>query len=620
MGAVYGIIGPAGRDELHAMSSRLGHRGPESAEWSPEAGLWLGTRGSAAAVSRQREGAIAFDGAIDNRHEVVARLGRRGDAIDPARDAELALALWQELGAEGLAMIAGQFALVLWDDRHRQVVLARDRIGYAPLYFTPDGERLLFASEYKALLAIDSVPAVPDRASLQVIQNTKWVRPGATCLEGIYPVAPGTLMEAHDGRLAARRYWDIPVRVAPGDDASHAARLRESFLETLRMQLEPYPRIGISLSGGLDSAVVAAGVRAVAGSREVHTFSAGYGADDRELVNAGIVARELGTVHHPVILAPQDLPGLLPWMVWHLEEPIGREDIAYLFVAAREAARSVDVVVTGFGFDGLFAGLPRHRLVDLGLKYPMFRRPLEEFFDYTFRSVEPRTAAGRMLRWGYFRGRDFPVPQVRGTGPLGPFPGVPRDADQPITNFLKRGFMVLPDQHPIERLYAGAGLRMNAQHTNPGFLATALSIPDRLKIHGRTQKYILRRACEGLISPSILATGKSFNRLKHDTEMSDVLDRLADELMGDARTLERGLFDPAYTASLRRRAPGKPYSQERAYRLWSMLLTEMWARLYLDGRGAAPAHGLPPVRRLEADAPVGGAPVAGKVHAGRVSP
>ncbi|HYC30689.1 MAG TPA: asparagine synthase-related protein, partial [Gemmatimonadales bacterium] len=448
--------------------------------------------------------------------------------------------------------------------------------------------------------------------------NTKWVRPGATCLEGIYPVAPGTLMEARDGHLSARRYWDIPVRVAPGDDASHAARLRESFLETLRMQLEPYPRVGISLSGGLDSAVVAAGVRAVAGSREVHTFSAGYGADDRELVNAGIVAREVGSIHHPVVLDPGDLPGLLPWMVWHLEEPIGREDIAYLFVAAREAARSVDVIVTGFGFDGLFAGLPRHKLVDLGLKYPMFRRPLEEFYDYTFRSVEPRTPAGRLLRWGYFRGRDYPVPQVRGAPALGPFSGFPRDADQPITNFLKRGFIVLPYQHPVERLYAGAGLRMNAQHTNPGFLGTALSIPDRLKIHGRTQKYILRRACEGLISPSILATGKSFNRLKHDTEMSDVLDRLADDLLGEARVRDRGLFDPAYVASLRRRAPGKPYSQERAYRLWSMLLTEMWARIYLDGRGAAPAHALPPVRRLESAAPA--ATASGNHPAGSGAP
>lgn len=606
MGAVYGILGPAGADELRAMGDRLAHRGPEAADWEPAAGIRLGVRGTAAALARQRGAHLVFDGAIDNRHELWGRLGRRGDRVDPAGDAELAAELWAKHGDEGLALIAGQFALALWDAAGRRLVLARDRIGYAPLYFALAGERLVFASEYKALLALPSIPARPDRASLQTIHNTKWVRPGATCLEGIHPVAPGTLLEVRDGGLASRRYWDIPVQVAPGDDASHAARLRESFLETLRMQLEPYQRVGISLSGGLDSAVVAAGVRAVAGGREVHTFSAGYGADDRELVNAGTVARELGTIHHPVVLDPGDLPGLLPWMVWHLEEPIGREDIAYLFVAAREAARSVDLVVTGFGFDGLFAGLPRHRLVDLGLKFPMFRRPLEEFFDYTYRSVEPRTLGGRALKSAYFRGREYPVPQLRGTPPLPPFPGFPRGGDQPLTNFLKRGFLVLPYQHPIERLYAGTGLRMNAQHTNPGFLATAFSIPDRLKIHGRTQKYILRRACEGLISPSILATGKSFNRLKHDTQMSEVLDRMADELLSPAGVNARELFDPEYIARLRRRPAGKPYSQERAYRLWSLLLTEMWARLYLDRRGAPPAQALPPVRRLESGAAGGG--------------
>jgi len=460
------------------------------------------------------------------------------------------------------------------------------------------GERLLFASEYKALLALDAVPARPNRAALQTIQNTKWVRPGVTCLEGIHPVAPGSWIEVLDGRAASRRYWDIPVRAADLDEAGHATKLRESFLETLRQQTAPYDRIGISLSGGLDSAVVAAGVRAVAGSREVHTFSAGYGEGDKELVNAEAVARELGTTHHPVVLDPEDLPGLLPWIVWHMEEPIGREDIAYLFVAAREASQYVDLIVTGFGFDGLFAGLPRHRLVDLSVKYPILRKPLEEFFDYTFRSVEPRSLAGQALKKAYFRGKEFPAPRVIGTPPLAPYTGFPRGGDQPLTNFLKRGFLVLPYQHPVERLYAGVGMRMNAQHTNPDFLAAAFSIPDGLKIHGRNQKYILRRACEGLLSPSILATGKSFNRLKHDTRMAELLDRMADDLLSPTAIDRRGLFDAGYVAKLRRRAPNRPYSQERAYRLWTLLLTEFWARRFLDERGAAPAHPLPPVRHM----------------------
>jgi asparagine synthase (glutamine-hydrolysing) len=598
MGAVYGMLGEGSLAEVRAMGERLAHRGPQAQVWSLSPRVHLGVRGSSDTIVAQSDGILIFDGAIDNRAALARLLKRpRADDIGPEDDAALLLELLCSLGTDGLAQVAGQFAVALWHAPSRRLMLARDRIGYAPLYFTLDRNRFIFASEYKALLAIASVPARPNRDALQALQSTKWVQPGVTCLEQVYPVAPGTWLEVDADRMHTARYWDTPVRVSHFQEARHAATLRQSFLDTLRLQTEPYQRIGISLSGGLDSAVMAAGARHVVGTKELHTFSAGYGEDDRELVNAAMVARELGTRHHPIVLSPGDLPGLLPWMTWHLEEPIGREDIAYLFVAAREAARHVDLVLAGFGFDGLFAGLPRHRLVDLGIRIPPLRGPLEEFYDYTYRSVEPRSLAGRLLQAGYFRGRAYPAPRVLGASPMPRFGGFPRGGDQPLTNFLRRGFMVLPYQHPIERLYSAAGVRMNAHHTNPDFLATALAIPDRLKIHGRTQKYILRKACAGLLPESMLATGKSFNRLKHDTEMSEVLDRMADDLLEPAALRHRGLFAPAYVDGLRRRQAGTPYTQERAYRLWSLLLAEIWARLYLDRRGAPPSEALPPVRQ-----------------------
>jgi asparagine synthase (glutamine-hydrolysing) len=602
MGAIYGIVGDAGTDDVSAIGERLAHRGAASAVWSPAPHVHLGARGSERLVGALRGGPLVFDGALDNRRELARVVGRRHpDEVGPSDDAGLLHDLIATLGVEGLSQVAGQFAAAVWPSGTSRVILVRDRIGYAPLYFTVERRsgRVIFASEYKALLAVEGVPATPNREALQTIQSTKWTTPGITCLEDVYPVAPGSYMEIVPGGLWCARYWDIPVRVVHDDEARHAAQLREVFLETLRDQVRPYTRVGVSLSGGLDSAIMAAGVRHVAGDREVHTFSAGYGPDDRELMNAGRVAAELGTTHHPLVMEPEDLPALLPWMVWHTEEPIGREDVAYLFVAAREAARFVELVVTGFGFDGLFAGLPRHRLADLAIRYPLFRRPLEEFYDYTFRSVEPRSPAGRALRRAYFRGREFPAPTVLGAPPLSPFAGFPAGGDQPLTNFLRRGFLVLPYQSPVERLYAGAGLRMNAHHTDPRFLATAFSIPDRLKIHGRTQKYILRKACAGLISDGILQTGKSFNRLKHDTRMSDVLDRMADELLAPQVLANRRLFEPGYVAALRRRPAGRPYSQERAYRLWSLLLTELWCRTFLDRRGGEPTAPLPPIRRLE---------------------
>jgi asparagine synthase (glutamine-hydrolysing) len=589
MAAIYGVIGDANRAELEAMAGRLAHRGMFGAHWSPAPGVWLGMQ-SRELDRLTTDGPLLFDGAIDNRWALATRRSARTlrADLDPGSDALLLTRLLEGEGPDALALLAGSFAVAWWRGREHTLLLARDRIGYGPLHFTIDrAGRFLFASEYKALLAFDTVAARPNRDAIQVLQSTKWTKPGETCLAGIHPVAPGAILEVDVGRLTMRRYWHIPVAVKHSDEERHAAELRDVFLDTLHWQTRPYARIGVSMSGGLDSAVVAAGTRHVIGDKPLHTFTAGYGPDDREIVNAAGVAETLGTQHHEVVLRPQDLPALLPEMVWHLEEPIGREDIAYLFVAARQAARHVDVILAGFGFDGLFAGLPRHRLVDLANKFPLARGPLEQFYDFTFRSVEPTTAAGRALKYAYFRGTDYPAPRVLDARPLGPFAGFPRATAQPLTVFLRRNLLLNPYQVAIEHLYSAVGVRMNAQHTNPAFIAAALSIPDRLKIRGMTQKYILRKACSGLLPPRTLAVGKSFNRMKHDLELCDVLDAMADELLAPAAVAARGLFEPSYIAGLRKRSPGRPYGRERIYRLWSLLLTELWSRLYLDRRGAA---------------------------------
>jgi asparagine synthase (glutamine-hydrolysing) len=613
MGAVYGIIGEADRSELEALGNGLAHRGPASAQWSVSPLVHLGMRGTAAALEKVKGANIVFDGAIDNRAELSALVaGRPQSSLSSDDDATLLLQLSSTLGIEGFQQIAGQFACAIYDGS--RVLLVRDRIGYAPLYFTMNRGRLIFASEYKALLGIKGVAARPNRHAIQVIQSTKWVLPGATCLEDVYPVAPGTWMAIEPGRIHTARFWDLPIRVVHENETQHVASLRSSFLETLGRQTAPYRRIGISLSGGLDSAVMAAGARAVAPDKELHTFSAGYGSDDRELVNAELVAKELGTTHHPLVLNPLDLSGLLPWMVWYMEEPIGREDIAYLFVAAREAAHYVDLVLTGFGFDGLFAGLPRHRVADVALRAPPLSGPLREFYDYTVRSIQPQGLGGRVLKQLYFRGKDFPAPQVCGADTLPRLTGFGGNGDQPLSGFLRKGFLVLPYQSTVERLYTAAGVRFNAHHTDPSFLATAFSIPDRLKIHGRSQKYVLRRACAGLLPESILKFGKSFNRLKHDLQMSAVLDELAEGLLSTSAVTDRGLFEPSYVEALRGRPANHPYSQERAYRLWSLLLSEMWCRMYLDHRGAPPTTPLPPVRRLA------GEELTGQVNVATIPP
>jgi asparagine synthase (glutamine-hydrolysing) len=337
----------------------------------------------------------------------------------------------------------------------------------------------------------------------------------------------------------------------------------------------------------------------VAGGREVHTFTAGYGADDAELARAEQVARTLGTRHHPLVLDPADLPALLPWIAWHMEEPIGREDVALLFLAAREAAGRVDVLLTGFGFDRLFGGRRRHRLAELAIRYPALRGPLGELYDYVSRSVPPRSPAGRALKAVCLRGRDHPAATIAGAAPPAPFAGFPGEGPEPLGQLLRHAFLVLPGESPVERLYAGAGVKMNVQPTDPAFLGAAFALPDRLLIRGGRTKVGLRKACSSLLSSVPPAAGGRRDPPLCRPAIADTLQGLAVELLSPGAVRERGLFDPAYVADLLRRTSVRPHAPERLRRLWSLLLVELWSQTFLDRRGEPPSGVLPSVRRLE---------------------
>src|SRR5918911_40965 len=224
MGAIYGILGEGDAAELTRLGDRLVHRGAASAHWSLSPTVHLGTRGTPGAVRQVEHGNIVFDGAIDNRAELNAVLKRPAESVRPEEDALLLLELYSTQGLEAFQRIAGQFASALWDGR--RLLLVRDRIGYAPLYFTLDRDRLIFASEYKALLGIESVAAYPNRNAIQVIQSTKWALPGATCLEDVYPVAPGTWMAVERSGIHTARFWDLPIQVVHEDEERHVAALR----------------------------------------------------------------------------------------------------------------------------------------------------------------------------------------------------------------------------------------------------------------------------------------------------------------------------------------------------------------------------------------------------------
>jgi asparagine synthase (glutamine-hydrolysing) len=593
MGAIYGILGDGSLAEVETMGLRLAHRGSQHVEWSLGSGLHFGQRVSPRhSRSIATGGIVALDGLIENLEELAALLDRSPGLIRH-RDCEgLILDLFHQFGPDCFRYLKGAFAIALWDPKHEALVLARDLFGARSLSYAVMPDRFVFASEYKALLALADVPATPNLDAIQFINSTRTALSDASCLAEAFPVPPGHWVRVERLRLERRRYWQPELRVARRSETEHIQAFRQSFLRSVQRQVVNYERIGVALSGGLDAASVVAGIRHVAPDRKIHTFCAGFGPEDPELVGAAETAQHFKTVHHAIVVDPTDLFESLPPMTWHLEDPIGREDIPYIYACARAARGMVDVMLGGHMIDLLLGGMPRHMLVRLAHLVPLGRTLFGDLFRYTRAGQKPRTRLGAAVLRCYFRDGVFPPPRVRGAANLPEIDLTPISGSEPLTEHLRQSLMSYQGQGGYDRLQAAFAVDLQTPFGDPDLVSGTFQIPDRLKIRGRIHKYILREALKGMLPPSISARRKSFARLRNDIKLAEVIDSLADQLLSAAAVRERNIFEPGYIDRVRRRGPGRPYSAERLYRLWTMLLTEIWFRTFVDRRGAFPAGSL----------------------------
>jgi asparagine synthase (glutamine-hydrolysing) len=592
MGAIFGILGDGTLDELHQMAERLQHRGNTTTVWAvaPRVHLgkvWAAARGETAAP---QDLPLVFDGIIDNGPAITALLGGYAAAKEPLGAERLVWELYHHLGMPGLAHVSGQFALALWQSDQQRLWLARDTLGLRPLYVAQGRGRWLFATEYKALLALDDVPAEPDREAIQHLQYTKYLPANSSCLVHVRPVPPGGWLVLGSDTLEHGSFKRVEIDVRQAPPAEHARVLREHLLEAARRKTARYVQVGVALSAGLDSAITTAAVRQVSPQLPVHTFTAGFGPEDPDIAQAAVVAQHLGTTHHEIFLTAADVQSLLPLTVWRMEEPIGRDEILFYHATAIEAAKHVPLLLNGQQADALFGGMPRHMLVKAATAVPWLAWPLNDLLAYTQTGAAPKTRLGRGLVTTVFRGRRFPPPLVYGAISVPPRVEVDVAQAQPLNAMIRQSLLGGSNPYAvIDRLHEAVGIYADALFYDLDVVQYALEIPDALKIHGTTRKYILREAGRGLLPDAILQRRKTMLRLKRDQALCHILDVLADDLLAPSVLQARGLIPPSYVERLRHRSGRAVYTMERMYRLLSLLLLELWCRLFLDGRGAPPA-------------------------------
>ncbi len=407
MCGICGVVRPdphAASDEaaLTVMRDALTHRGPDDAGNLVDAGVGLGSRRLAIRdlsprghmPMRTPDGrySIVYNGEVYNSEELRRQLESRGWSFRSSSDTEVVLYLFAEFGPAMLERLNGMFAIAIWDHRERTLFLARDRLGVKPLYYTSNRGTLMFASEPKALFA-GGWPARVDPGCWEELMCFRYVAGEGTPYEGVRRLLPGHFMLWRDGRITTTRWWNL------GDYAAGAAEpaeawFRATFDDAVGLRRISDVPIGVLLSGGLDSASVAASLAIQAGTG-VESFTVGFsepGFDERPL--ARDVVSRWGLTAHEMTVAPGDLADLLLGALRLNDEPFAHGHEAHIWAISRYAKPHVTVLLSGEGSDEVLGGYSRYR----PLLFPRVLQAAQGLMGKGAAALAPRGSRAKLQR------------------------------------------------------------------------------------------------------------------------------------------------------------------------------------------------------------------------------
>jgi asparagine synthase (glutamine-hydrolysing) len=640
-------------DVLRAMTGLLAHRGPDDAgyagvdlatgtvsavrhepgEGAPRAGLLMGHRrlsildlspaGHQPMASADGSLLLAYNGEIYNYLELREALQREGCVFRSGTDTEVLLQAWQRWGARALERCNGMWGFVLWDARTQSLFAARDRFGVKPLYYTVVDGVYVFASEIKALLAYPGANRGHDEDVVNVYLRKGRLDEGErTMFRGVAAVPAGGVMEVTRERCSIRRFWTLDVaragrRVPDGElIGEFGALLRDA----VRLRVRSDVPIGTMMSGGLDSTTITALIRAQqeraeagahAGLRAFHhTFSACWpGSSQDEEKEIDLVCAALQLRSHKLYPSAQQLADVLPEMSYHLDAPFHDPIAAVQYLLMRQArSHGVKVVLNGHGSDEALAGY--HELFVPGLlaghlrsgRLPALLREWQAFAGtgWAWQRVLGELARA-VLPAGLVHARaDATKARMRAPGgffavelapdllePAAAPPGL-----TPLGGALWHAVFreILPRWLRMEdRMSMAWGVESRLPFLDYRLVELAFRLPDDLKLRDGYNKFVLRRAMQGVL-PERLVQERAKRRFIAPfwawgaREWRPLLEEM---LMQDAR-ISPYLDYARFRARLREYLAGNTATIHFRV-LWRLLGTEMWMRSFSahSARGAS---------------------------------
>lgn len=625
MCGIVGMYDPAASAEalprvLHAMNDAIRHRGPDDDGIFAADGVGLGMRrlsiidldgGKQPITNEDGSIIVVFNGEIYNYQQLTRELQQAGHVFATASDTEVIVHLYETYGADCVEKLRGMYGFALWDARNKRLLLARDRLGIKPLYYTQQGDRLIWSSEIKALLRHPSVDAQLDLDALNNFLTLKYVPAPQTMFASIAALPPGHLLICDERGVQVRAYWDlsfdranIPVR----HEEEYAEELADLLRESVQAHLVSDVPFGAFLSGGLDSSTIVALMSQFL-SQPVKTFSVGFSGEGEsfsELPFARQVARHYNTDHHEVLVGPNDLINLIDKVVWHLDQPIADQAALATYMVADLASQHVKMVLTGEGGDELFAGYARYageRLSPVFKHIPQPARSLALAASTRLPGLRrPKVAlyalcqpdeVTRLVNWFPLFNHDMKASLVsetlrrtldpRSTNRVIAAQLDRTDAIDPLSRMLYVDTKLwLPDDLLArgDKMTMAASIEGRVPLLDHHLVEFAASLPPQLKLKGLTRKYLLKQVAKSWLPPEIIDRKKQGFPMPISLWFRREARALVRDVLSPAAVRRRGLFDVGFVQRLLD-------EHERAFAdhgslIWSLLNIELWHRQFID--------------------------------------
>ncbi len=608
--------GPVVAETVAAMCAAQEHRGPDSRGLHVEGGVGLGIQrlavidvatGDQPLYNEDRSVVVVLNGEIYNYAELRRDLIRRGHTLRTAGDTEVIAHLYEEHGPDCVDHLRGMFSFALWDERRRRLLIARDRVGKKPLFYSHRDGVLSFASELTALMADPDVPRDVDTEALDAYLALGYVPAPLSAFQAVRKLPPGHRLTFEDGKLTIERYWRLDFgrkRSFAGEAEMHEA-IREELRAAVRRRLVGDVPVGAFLSGGIDSsAVVAAMAEESAGA--VKTFSIGF-QDERfdELPRARKIAELFGTEHHELVVEP-DAVELLPKMVRHYGEPFGDHSALPSFYLAEMAREHVTVALNGDGGDECFAGYQRYSSQLLAARLERVPAGLRNSLAALGRRADPPASGGsraeRALRFATRLGgeregryleqvslfdrdarRALYGPALASVAPgyeperalLDPWREASgRDLVDQLLEVDTSVYLPGDLLTKIDIATMAYSLEGRSPLLDQEFMELAASLPSEAKARGGQRKIALRGALRGWVPDEILDGRKQGFELPVSGWLRADLQPYAREVLLDPAAAERGWLDPVAVERLL--DEHRAGTEDHGKRLWTLLNLELW--------------------------------------------